>query len=169
MQLYLFLDDGEITNHNKVYNVTRGSFKFSYTFDYWPFCTIGGTGVTDCKKGGQQQEGEYLDFTIILKGNDAADEQGNSTLVYQDGTEVFLPADYYASEWDVMPAGYPLEDLQGSKTIVTFRFNRFDEALDYDPILNWGADFTDESGSASLTSPMYTYIALILAAITLLL
>ena len=141
--IYLLLEDGNVTVHNEDYFIARGSFKFSYYWDYWPFCTIGGSGVTSCTKGGQEQEGAYLDFTIVLKdqGNGASVDE-NSTLTYSDGSEVYMPVEYYANPggWGIMPEGYPLEEIQGSQTIVTFRYERFDGSLEYDPILNWGTD-----------------------------
>lgn len=149
VQLYLFLEGGTIYNYDQAYNVSRGSFKFAYNWDYWPFCTIGGSGVTLCTKGGTQQEGAFLDFKIILKGNSDASNDVNGTLVYSDNTKVYMPVDYYASGWEAMPSGYPKEVLMGSKTEVTFRFARFDAALDYDPILNWGSG-TVKNGANSL-------------------
>jgi hypothetical protein len=166
VQLYLFTEDGSINNQNESYDVSRGSFKCSYNWDYWPFCTIGGSGVTKCTKGGSDQEGAYLDFKIILKGNNEAEEGTNGTLVYEDDTRVFMPADYYASGWEVMPDGYPQEVLQGSKTEVAFRFARFDAALDYDPILNWGTGAVDDDNSAfSLISGPVVAITVISSAI----
>jgi hypothetical protein len=164
VQLYLFLEDGVIENHNRSYAVSRGSFKFSYNWDYWPFCTIGGSGVTQCTKGGTDQEGAFLDFKIILKGNSDAAIDTNGTLLYTDNSKVYMPKDYYASEWEVMPDGYPMEVLQGSKTEVTFRFARFGEALDYDPILNWGTGDIDNSGAAS-RAPVFaiTFLSAIIA------
>jgi hypothetical protein len=81
--IYLLQEDGNITNHNTNYSVASGSFKFSYYWDYWPFCTIGGTGVTNCVKGGQQQEGAFLDFKVILKGSGDASAGQNGTLEYR--------------------------------------------------------------------------------------
>lgn len=165
VQLYLFLEDGAITNHNQDYSVSRGSFKFSYNWDYWPFCTIGGSGVTECTKGGNEQEGAFLDFKIILRGNSDASSGTNGTLVYDDNSMVYMPSDYYASGWEVMPDGYPLEVLQGSKTEITFRFARFDEGLYYDPILNWGTGDVsdgDTGGASSLpNSPVLAVTALV--------
>lgn len=166
VQLYLFLEDGSIANHNESYAVSRGSFKFSYNFDYWPFCTIGGSGVTECTKGGTEQEGAFLDFKIILKGNSDVENDVNGTLVYEDNSKVYMPVDYYASGWEVMPEGYPEESLQGSKTEVVFRFARFDEALDYDPVLNWGTGAVDDdNGAVSLISSGPLFAITLLSAV----
>jgi hypothetical protein len=137
--IYLFLESGNITNYDETYQVHAGSFKFSYLFSAWPFCTVGGTGVYECTQGQTEQEGAFLDFTISMKGNDAADADNATSLVN--------PNVYYAEGdggWLTMPATYPLEEVQGSSTSITYRFARFNGSLDYDPILTWGVDITDD-------------------------
>ena len=52
-----------------------------------------------------------------------------------------------------MPGGYPLTEVQGSKTNVIFRFARFDADLDYDPFLTWGSGDTDGNAGAQLAKP----------------
>lgn len=143
VELYLFLEHGNVTVGSKNYTVDPGSFKFSYYVDNWPFCTIGGTGNTLCVKGNQEQQGAFLDFEVILKGQgnakDVDIDSTDSTITYGANNEVVLPNKYQVDgAWFTMPSGYPLTVIQGSQQIVTFRFARFSGTLDYDPFVNWG-------------------------------
>ena len=169
--LYLFMADGTIYNRNQNFSVSRGSFKFSYDFDYWPFCTIGGIGNAQCKTGNSQEKGAFLDFTIIIKSqvnakNDTTADRNTTALVYTDASTIYMPPDYYdsAAGWKVMPTGYPKFDIKGSQTIVTFRFSRFSASLDYDPILNWGNGKSSDSDTASLTLKVPAIIGIAIGA-----
>mmetsp|Transcript_26213 Transcript_26213/g.38838 ORF Transcript_26213/g.38838 Transcript_26213/m.38838 type:complete len:301 (-) Transcript_26213:132-1034(-) len=152
VQLYMFLGGGNISNHNETFPVDRGSFKFSYTIDYWPFCTINGSGVESCSKGGEQQQGEFLDFTIIIKNDQSiAHTDSNGTLAYSDSTNVIMPAEFRTSSgWVFMTSPYPMSTIVGSKTTVVFRFERFESDLYYDPILTWGSGSNDDSGAIAM-------------------
>lgn len=153
-QLIMFVEDGEYTYGSETYSVTAGTFKFGYDFTYWPFCTIGGTGETECTHGGQEQEGAYLDLTISLKndGDDAVED--GTTVEYPDSAYLYQPNTYELTGgvYETMPEGYPMIELQGSKTILTYRFARFNQGLYYDPVLSWDAMQGDDDDDNSATT-----------------
>eukprot|EP01006_Ploeotia_vitrea_P020012 TRINITY_DN52264_c0_g1_i1.p1 TRINITY_DN52264_c0_g1~~TRINITY_DN52264_c0_g1_i1.p1 ORF type:complete len:305 (-),score=-5.39 TRINITY_DN52264_c0_g1_i1:225-1139(-) len=174
VNIYLFTADGTIENNGTDYNVGIGSFKFSYYIDNWPFCTIGGTGPTLCMKGGQEQEGSYLDFEVIMKGSTSGSvtqvvDNITTTITFGDESNVAMPVSYQIinmtegfDQWYSMPANYPVVDAQGSKDTITFRFSRWENAeMYYDPIVtfNTSASITN-SGQSNISGGFSTAVTL---------
>jgi hypothetical protein len=153
-QLIMFVEDGFYSYGNVTYRVTAGTFKFGYDFSYWPFCTIGGTGVTECTHGNQEQEGAYLDLTISLKNDDENAVTNGTTVEYPGSAYLYQPDSYELTGgvFESMPPGYPMTTLQGSKTILTYRFYRFDQSLYYDPVLSWEAMASDDDNDDNAAS-----------------
>jgi hypothetical protein len=185
VQLILFLEDGNITLNNVSYVVERGSFKYSYYMNYWPFCTVGGADYTDCTKGSTQEEGAYLDFEIIMKGGDSATPSVSNTTVddgsdggsnsssssysvvdWSDGASMVFPGEYETVSstgervWLSFPAGYPLFTEQGSQDVTTLRFARFDSGVEYDPLVSLQASGGGDS-SAPATRLAFGVTALV--------
>lgn len=131
VQLILFLEEGTVNVRNTTFAVERGSFKYTYNIDYWPFCTLGGTGNTLCTKGQNTEVGAFLDFEIIMKsGSDSnatvSNEPvwGNGTATtavvdWSDGAQMIFPGEYEEISvsgervWMDLPVGYPLFEEKG--------------------------------------------------------
>lgn len=128
VQLILFLEEGNVDVNNATFAVDRGSFKYTYNIDYWPFCTVGGSGNSLCQKGQTEQEGAFLDFEIIMKSSStsnpavSSEDQGNATAVvvdWSEGGEMAFPGQYEEVStsgervWKDLPTGYPLFEQQG--------------------------------------------------------
>lgn len=159
VDLIVFLEDGNITVNTTEYQVTRGSFKFSYYVDNWPFCSAGGEGHHECKKGNIDEVGEYLDFEVLLE-NENSDVEGatSSNISWTDNSMVLMPRAYMVNDtWMDMDTGYPSVEPQGSKAVLTLRFNRFVGEVYYDPLVSWG--FGEGSGSTNGDSKRYPDIA----------
>lgn len=71
--IYIFKEDGNITLGDEGTIVQKGSMKFSTTITNWGFCGQG--GVASCTKN---QVGEFLDFSIIIKGKGTPKKKSNA-------------------------------------------------------------------------------------------
>ena len=171
VEMYLMQNATLIEEGGEALQTFPGSLKFSYNIASWPFCSAGGTGTSLCKKGGEEQVGAFLDFSIIIKAENtkskktddddddktksdddkssrpevtyaaddkAAKKAAKSLRMAEGGSTLLLASKYRAgSTWREMPAGYPVVQQKNKKTTITFRFERFDGTLYYDPVLNF--------------------------------
>lgn len=71
--IYIFKEDGNITLGDEGTLVQKGNMKFSTTIKNWGFCGQG--GVASCT---QNQVGEFLDFSIIIKGKGTPKKKSNA-------------------------------------------------------------------------------------------
>lgn len=64
--MYIFTEDGNITMGEETQMVQAGSVKFNVELSSWEFC--------GCKKGQTDEVGEFVDFTLEIKGKGNATE-----------------------------------------------------------------------------------------------
>lgn len=65
VQMYLFEEEGNITQDDEVSQVSKGTLKFNMVLENWSFCGMNGE---TCKQGQKSSEGEYIEFVIAIKG-----------------------------------------------------------------------------------------------------
>ena len=72
VQMYLFEEEGNITQGDEVSQVSEGTLKFNIVIENWSFC--GPNGDT-CKQGQTNYEGQFIDFIIAIKGKKAGQKR----------------------------------------------------------------------------------------------
>lgn len=65
VQMYLFEEEGNITQGDEVSQVSKGTLKFNMVLENWSFCGMNGE---TCKQGQKSSDGEYIEFVIAIKG-----------------------------------------------------------------------------------------------------
>ncbi|KAL4228464.1 hypothetical protein ACF0H5_011511 [Mactra antiquata] len=140
-EVFLFTEDGNITVAGEEVEVTEGTMKFNVEIDSWTFCD-------NCKQGNKDVTGALLDFDVEIKGASAPKETSPGVYDMGDGATVLVPRQvvYDNTTTKDMPTGYPKLEVKGAKNIFTFRFERFNDSVFYDPTVDLGSD---ESGGGS--------------------
>jgi hypothetical protein len=149
VKIYLFIGEGVISDGSNSFAVGPGTFKYSYFLQNWPFCTLSENGGntddnTLCMKGGSEEEGSTLDFTITVTsqglGTSTASTEANSTdIEWNDGSVLINPQEYTVEEnLLTMADGFPSSETVNETTTLVFRFDRFDNGtLYYDPVMGF--------------------------------
>ncbi|XP_062566808.1 uncharacterized protein LOC134229105 [Saccostrea cucullata] len=159
VQIYLFSEEGNITQSDEVTQVSKGTLKFNIIIENWTFC---GTNGEECRQGQTLNEGEFIDFTISIKGKKSASKKqgGKKRTNAQEfdlGGEASVVLSGKArydnsSNYDDLPEGFPKTLVRGSSQFFVFRFKKFNSSVFYDPQLNLEGNDTLE-GSTTETPP----------------
>lgn len=147
--LYIFNQTGEIKNGNETSNVKPGAVKLSIGVNNWRFCTLNATcpGVNCCQQGNKTETGKFLEFEMVIKGNNTAISENNKTFSL-GGSELVLFQDIQIDgKWSSMPQGFP--KYNNATNTYTFRFPRFNSSLMYDPLVTY-AEIEPESSSSNV-------------------
>lgn len=75
VQIFLFREIGTVIQGDEVSHVSKGTLKFNIIIENWKFC--GSNGV-ECRKGKQLEYGEFIDFTMSIKGSKVATKKDKS-------------------------------------------------------------------------------------------
>lgn len=75
VQIFLFREKGTVSQGDEVSHVSKGTLKFNIIIENWKFC--GSNGV-ECTKGKQLEYGEFIDFTMSIKGSKFATKKDKS-------------------------------------------------------------------------------------------
>ena len=156
VHVFMFTEDGTVTDGSNQFDVSAGTFKFSYYVSNWPFCTLSGNGgnaddYTLCTKGGSEEVGDTLDLTITIDstglGDSSTSEEAESTdIVWGDGSVLISPQEYRVDETLMtMTDGFPSVETVNETTTIVYRFDRFDGVLYYDPVMGF-SNGTNTSG-----------------------
>ncbi|XP_048760254.2 acidic skeletal organic matrix protein-like [Ostrea edulis] len=154
VQTFIITEAGNITIDGESTVVEKGTVKFNINIEGWGFCDASG----NCRKGNQDEIGEYIDLTISIKGKGTPSKKaGNNKR--SEGEEFDLGGDASVAlskkismdggSYEDMPGNYPTFRTQGSKQLFVFRFPKFNNSVLYDPIIYTGiAD--SSSGAAAI-------------------
>lgn len=72
-QMYLFEEEGNITQDDEVSQVSKGTLKFNIVLENWSFC---GMNEEICRQGSKTSVGEYIEFVIAIKGKKSGTKKG---------------------------------------------------------------------------------------------
>lgn len=75
VQIFLFREIGTVIQGDEVSHVSKGTLKFNIIIENWKFC--GSNGV-ECRQGKQLEYGEFIDFTMSIKGSKVATKKDKS-------------------------------------------------------------------------------------------
>lgn len=75
VQIFLFREIGTVIQGDEVSHVSKGTLKFNIIIENWKFC--GSNGV-ECRKRKQLEYGEFIDFTMSIKGSKVATKKDKS-------------------------------------------------------------------------------------------
>lgn len=145
INVYLFSESGTIkTGNNSSSEVRKGTMKFSVDVNSWPFCLPKDKckDSTCCLKGQTNEVGEYLDLEIEIKGSKAAKDKTDNKVMLGDNSQIVLPTEINVDgAWTTMPTGYP-QQVGSEKSTYTFRFQKFEKTLSYDPLIETHVGFS---------------------------
>jgi hypothetical protein len=140
---YVFTQEGEITTGtNETVRVAPGAVKFSIDVVNWPFCSNTNSTCDDqsdatcCVKGNVNEIGSFLDFELEIKGNKLVNQTEGNT--YDLGNSNFVLSNYSkldGADFTQLPEGFPKYEKQGASDVFTFRFNKFEKSVSYDPVV----------------------------------
>ncbi|XP_061196981.1 uncharacterized protein LOC133205231 isoform X2 [Saccostrea echinata] len=159
VQIYLFSEEGNITQGDEVTQVSKGTLKFNIIIQNWSFC---GTNGEECKKGQTTYDGEFIDFTISIKGKKSASKKDGrkkrtNAQEFDLGGEASVVLSGKAryddsSNYDNLPEGFPKTITKGSSQFFVFRFKKFNSSVFYDPQLNLEGNDTSEGSPTETPS-----------------
>lgn len=167
-QMYLFEEEGNITQDDEVSQVSKGTLKFNIMIENWSFCGMNGE---TCKQGPKTSVGEYIEFVIAIKGKKSGTKKGGGRKKRTNAQEYDMGGDASvvlsgkarydsSSAYENLPEGFPKTEMKGSSQLFVFRFRKFNTSVFYDPQLNLdGNDTTGESTTQTPTSPESTLSA----------
>ena len=135
MDIFVMLSNGTITNGEESWAVEAGDVKFNLIIDDWLFC-----GESNpC--GDESEVGHYLDIAIEVQGNSTSPEASEDDgLVFNlgGGVPLVLSKRVEVDNFMVdMPKGYPRAESSDQGTVFFFRFPKFEERVQYDPIVEY--------------------------------
>lgn len=155
MDTYVMLANGTITvaGGSEAWPVEVGDVKFNIILSEWEFCGE----ETACGSGNETSA--YIDVAFQIQGNYLSPEQSeDNALLFDLGGNVplllssLVIVDDFAQD---MPEGFPrAESVEGEGTIFYFRFPKFIDSIEYDPVIPYHysvVDVTDDSDQE--TSP----------------
>ena len=138
MDAYIIMSNGTITTKgDESWDVVEGDVKFNVILKDWIFCGDTGSSCED-------QSSAYVDVALEIKGkSDAPQASDVSRLLFNLGGNVPL---LLSAEVEVdgivkeIPPGFPrLESAENQGTTFVFRFPRFRDMIEYDPIVPYSA------------------------------
>lgn len=168
VQMYLFEEEGNITQDDEVSQVSKGTLKFNMVLENWSFCGMNGE---TCKQGQKSSEGEYIEFVIAIKGKKSGTKKEGGRKKRTNAQEYDMGGDASvvlsgkarydnSSEYENLPQGFPKTEMKGSSQLFVFRFRKFNTSVFYDPQLTLdGNDTTGETTTQTPSSPDSTLSA----------
>lgn len=168
VQMYLFEEEGNITQDDEVSQVSKGTLKFNMVLENWSFCGMNGE---TCKQGKTSSEGEYIEFVIAIKGRKSGTKKEGGRKKRTNAQEYDMGGDASvvlsgkarydnSSEYENLPQGFPKTEMKGSSQLFVFRFRKFNTSVFYDPQLTLdGNDTTGETTTQTPSSPDSTLSA----------
>ncbi|WAR04197.1 ASOMP-like protein [Mya arenaria] len=146
MYVYIFSSDGNITVSGQNYTVKTGMMKFNVKIEDWPFC---GSASVTCTHGNRPLTGTSLDLYIEIKGQGSQPNYTDVAKTYDlgNGATVVVPKEVVYTNasnttTEMMSAGYPKLEINGSKSTFIFRFRMFQGSALYDPTVDLGDSVT---------------------------
>jgi len=134
VKTYIIREENTVSTTNESWSVSAGDLKWNILLSDWTWCTPCADGI-----------GKYIDLDIVIKGDKEATSDGNKT--FQVGnSQLDLSSEVIVDGTNVaMPDGYPKFTTKGSKQIFSFRFPKFSDNIEYDPLFRYGisGDSTD--------------------------
>jgi len=124
---FVMCEDGVVGNGQESWSVRAGDVKWNIELSSWAWC--------GCSQGGNAQVGDMIDIDIAVKGLATGQLTGNSLSL--GGGAAMQMASLVSIDGTLrnMTAGYPQFNIQGSSTVVTFRFPKFSSRAVYDPVM----------------------------------
>lgn len=150
--VYIFTSEGNITVDGNDFGVKYGDMKFNAEIENWPFCAGSGS---DCKQGQTFYTGQYVDFSVEIKGKKTPESVTDSGIQGEydlgGGDTVVVPKKvlYDNTTTKDMPTGYPKLETQGSKSVFIFRFEKFNSSALYDPVISLAAQEAPDNGGST--------------------
>mmetsp|Transcript_19924 Transcript_19924/g.46358 ORF Transcript_19924/g.46358 Transcript_19924/m.46358 type:complete len:317 (+) Transcript_19924:118-1068(+) len=126
---YLMNEDGEIGQGNETFTVKCGDMKWNIELYEWTWC--------GCTQGQTAQVGEFieLDVTVRGAGNASKSSQNDNLIELGSGASLLLSNEVIVDgAVTTMPAVRTA--LQGSSTVITFKFPKFTTSALYDPVIS---------------------------------
>lgn len=172
VQMYLFEEEGNITQNDEVSQVSKGTLKFNMVLENWSFCGMNGE---TCKQGQSTSVGEYVEFVIAIKGRKSGTKKEKGRKRRTNAQEYDMGGDASvvlsgkarydsSSEYENLPDGFPKTEMKGSSQLFVFRFRKFNSSVFYDPQLT--LDGNDTTGDTTTQTPSGTDSTLTAAQIT---
>lgn len=133
---FVMSSPGFVGPEGEEWGVGIGDMKFNIRFPNWRWC---GDEGSSCRAG---DVGEFLELDIKIKGAAESVALIQGTLnTYDLGGDANMTLTEKVMLDGVqrqMPAGYPSMRMQGGSQIFTFRFPKFSQSAEYDPLLRQG-------------------------------
>lgn len=136
VKTFIIREENTISTVNESWNVSAGDLKWNILLSDWTWCD-------PCADG----TGKYIDLDIVIKGEKEATSDGNKTFQVGNSqldlsSEVIIDGSNFA-----MPDGYPKFMTKGSKQVFSFRFPKFVNNIEYDPLFRYGvsSNATDDT------------------------
>lgn len=121
----LINEAGTMGTDTEQWEVQPGDIKWNIELRQWSFLP----------------EADSIEVHIEMKGKEPVGNITNSTAISLGGSTLQLSNRVVVDGEEVdMPYGYPRIETQGSKDIYIFRFPRFQEAVVYDPVLQFSPE-----------------------------
>jgi len=138
--IFIFKEEGTLTFGSETMDVDDGTAKWNIEIKNWEWCN-------PCSQGQNDFIGEFLDFTITIKGKSdgapQAKSDGSDTSNYDIGGGATLKLSNkvrVGNTWGEMTSGYPKVETSGQSTSYTFRFAKSgSDDFFYDPAVQYGA------------------------------
>jgi len=145
---YIMNEGGEVGEGNETFSVKRGDVKWNIELFDWQFCGV----EVDCAQGQTEQFGEYIELDVTVKGAGTAGRgDGNNNLIELGAGASLTLSNEVIVDGSVATMPEVRTSLQGSSTVITFKFPKFNSSALYDPVVSLGTDTASTSmeGSSS--------------------
>eukprot|EP00934_Nitzschia_sp_Nitz4_P002983 Nitzschia sp. Nitz4//scaffold37_size175936//60473//63070//NITZ4_002040-RA/size175936-processed-gene-0.184-mRNA-1//1//CDS//3329549770//2973//frame0 len=157
MDVYLILSNGTITlpGDTESWPVVVGDVKFNIKLTDWEFCD------TSSLCGNVNETSAYIDMAFKITGSLADPEQDESNALMFDlgGNVPLLLSNLVVVDDSVqeLPEGFPrVESTEDEGTVFVFRFPRFENAAEYDPVVPYSYSVIDVTDDAPTALPTAT-------------
>jgi hypothetical protein len=135
--------------------VEPGDVKFNIIISDWSFCST----TNQCGDG--NETGQFLDVAVQVQGNsDSPEQSAEDALLFNlgGGVPLILSKQVVIDDFSVeMPEGFPRVEMTAEGPLFVFRFPRFQESAEYDPIVEYTqATYTTPPSTSPTTTPNTT-------------